>query len=72
MARNVAVDLKEAWRAVVVFRDPVNGKIWYEYEGIYNLKSTAQGRISYHKKNSRRFYNGWVEKADIHWNKVQD
>ena len=71
MARSIAVDLDEAWRAVTVFKGPT-GNIWYNYEGIYNSRGTARQRVTYHKRWNKNFYDGWVEKADITWNKVKD
>jgi len=83
MARNIAADLNEAWRAVIVFKAE-DGHLYYEYEGIYDKRGTAMGRCTFwanwqedrdnkgigHKGS--RFYDAWVEKADITWNKVKD
>jgi hypothetical protein len=72
MARSIAADSTEAWRAVIVRKDS-NGRIYYEYEGIYNTKGTAKGRVTYWRRYyPKSFYDGWVEKADITWNKVKD
>jgi hypothetical protein len=71
MARNIAADQDEAWRAVIVFKSN-KGNLWYEYEGIYNKKGTAKARVSYWRGVSNSFYDGWVEKADITWHKVKD
>lgn len=71
MARNIAANSEEAWRAVIVFKSS-NGKIWYEYEGIYNTRGIAKGRVSYWRGHSARFYDGWVERAQVIWERVKD
>jgi hypothetical protein len=71
MARNIAATLNEAWRAVIVWKSN-SGNLIYEYEGIYNSRGTAQGRVSHWRNNTSCFYDGWIEKADIVWNKVKD
>ncbi len=72
MARSIAADATEAWRAVLVHKNE-KGEIWYSYEGIYNTRGVAQGRVTYHKNRSYNpCYDGWVEKADIAWRKEKD
>lgn len=82
MARNIAADATAAWRAVLVFKTE-EGALEYVYEGIYNNKGTAKGRVTYWVNHQRykdelgiaskcRFYDGWVEQADILWYKEKD
>ena len=83
VARSIAADKFEAWRAVIVFKTP-EGVLEYVYEGIYTKRGTAMGRCTFWAnwqdnrddlgigQGQKRFYDGWVEKADITWNKVKD
>lgn len=82
MARNIAADSSEAWRAVIIFKRE-DGTLEYVYEGIYNSKGTAKGRVTYWINwqayrdrlgipGKKRLYDGWTEQADITWNKVKD
>lgn len=75
MARSIAVNSTEAWRAVIVLKvqhGPNAGRIDYKYEGLYDKQSTARGRVSYWKNYSAQFYDGWAERAVIEWEKVKD
>lgn len=86
MARSIAADLTEAWRAVIVMRKRKangNDETYTVYEGIYNSEGAAKGRVTYwrnwtqHKLDNGYDYgaflvDGWVEKADITWNKAKD
>lgn len=71
MARNIAADQTEAWRAVIVFKWD-NGNLYYKYEGLYATRGPAKGRVTEYRNGNKHFYDGWVEKADITWNKVKD
>ena len=90
VARSIAADDNEAWRAVLVFKRRDNQELVYFYEGIYNKPGTARGRVTFWSNNQVKricdgkewdrnahrtiadYYDGWIEKADIHWNKVKD
>lgn len=70
MARAIGANVDEMWRAVLVFK-LVDGTLRYAYEGLYAKKSTAQGEVTRNSKNPY-FYNGWVERCEFIWHKVQD
>lgn len=85
MARSIAVDATEAYRAVMVWKD-IQGVLSYTYEGIYSKEGTAKARITFWSGYKRKavsetwdgpvhyvsFYDGWTEKCDLTWNKVKD
>lgn len=86
MARNIAADDNEAWRAVLVFKRVDNQELVYHYEGIYGKAGTARTRVSFWKNHGKKafstdpaytyvwatYYDGWIEQATITWNKVKD
>lgn len=81
MARSIAADSTEAWRAVLIMSNP-NGEgiaeTYTVYEGIYNTEAAAKGRVTYWRnwtkykldndRNHGEFLvKGWVEKATLEW-----
>lgn len=54
MARSIAADDGEIWRAVMVYVDPQTGLTYTFREGAYAKAGTAKARITYHKNGSRR------------------
>jgi hypothetical protein len=86
MARNIAADDNEAWRAVMVFKRHDTQELVYYYEGIYGKPGTARARVSFWRERGKKtfdgekpytyvwsdYYDGWIEKADITWNKAKD
>ncbi len=84
MARNVAADATEGWRAVLVFSvvdEKGDESVYTEYEGLYNTEGAAKGRITYWKNwtkykigremsQGRFLVKGWVEKTDLNWSPI--
>lgn len=81
MARNIAADSTEAWRAVLILNS-VNPDGETEtvtvYEGIYNSEGAAKGRVTYWKNwtkfkienemsHGQFLVKGWTEKATLEW-----
>jgi len=67
MARNIAANDDEAWRAVLVFKRRDNLELAYFYEGIYAKQGTAKGRISYWQNNGiKRIYDGPTWSTETH------
>lgn len=67
MARSIAADDKEAWRAVLVFKRRDNQELVYFYEGIYAKEGTAKGRITFWSNNGvKRIHDGPTWKQDTH------
>ena len=70
MARSISVHAKEAWRAVIV-RKADDGNLWYSYMGLYPQEGTAKAQVS-RCRRGKDFYDGWIERAEILWQKVKD
>ena len=66
MARNIAADADNAWRAVLVFKRRDNQELSYFYEGLYPKEGTAKSRVTYWRNNYvKRIYDGptWSSKT---------
>lgn len=67
MARSIAANDDETWRAVLVFKRRDNQELSYFYEGVYAKEGTAKARITYWRNNGiKRIYDGPMWKTDTH------
>lgn len=67
MARSIAANDDEAWRAVLIFKRRDNQELVYFHEGIYGKKGTAKARITYWQRYSvKRIFDGPSWKDDTH------
>lgn len=71
MSRRIAIG-DGGYRAVTVFTD-ADGNTQTDVEGIYDKLSTAKALITRCRNNlGERFIDGWVERAIITWEMVDD
>jgi len=67
MARDIAANDDEAWRAVLIFKRQDNQELAYLYEGVYPKESTAKGRITYWRNHGyKRIFDGPTWNKDTH------
>lgn len=74
MARSIAADQSEAFRAVHTAKRAYDGEIITWHEGVYNKRSAATGRITfwrnYYKRLTGEYISGRVDRAQIVWEPV--
>lgn len=83
MAREIAADAAEVWRAVVVWKVRSTGETMTVHHGVYERQSTAQGYVTSLRNALCRvaphngpapdprivwdFVDGWTEHGEISW-----
>lgn len=83
MARNIAADDGEVWRAVLVYRSAADTEVVYK-DGAYANAAQAKARVTYNRNRANRydkidgewqwivFYEGWIEQGNVFWSRVNE
>lgn len=81
MARNIAADDGEIWRAILVYITNDGTEVVFK-EGAYANAGQAKARVTYNKRRANRYdkalgewqwvtwVDGWIERGNVLWSRV--